>query len=225
MWRILVVLLIGLLPASAQLIGEGVFRTVPSSAVCAIALDGTPVNGNNGSSGDVVLSAMTGLMAGDVIVVFAAQSGAPSAPTVSDTGGSSGWGTPRVSSLNLNEFAAVLSGTSTTITVHVGGAGAYLEAIAFAISGANTSSIFDANGALPATGSTSVSITTSNAHDMLIAGANAGSLGFPTSTWTTVINGSFTEAQYKNVLATQSGTMVTDAGSLHMIGDAIQCAH
>lgn len=99
--------------------------------------------------------------------------------------------------------------TSDIITVTFTGAGAFSSSVAFALNGSSGSSALDVNGALPGTTTTStpLTLTTSNANDLLFAAysLNTGS-GTAGSGWTLVpgSGGNFMMIQYQLVTATQS---------------------
>jgi hypothetical protein len=145
--------------------------------------------------------------------------------------------------------SGTLSGDSITCT-QTGNTNGRISCVAFGISGAATSSFFDANGAVPCTGdnggSTSTpftcSISTSNANDMIIGGA-ANGLGSGAQTMTAgtgftfaeTTNGGSTDGdgsavgEYDVVSSTQSGLSVavtTSSAGTHwaIIGDAIKQA-
>lgn len=114
----------------------------------------------------------------------------------------------------IEEWQGVATGTlsSETITVNFGGTVGFATIDAFGISGADTSTVWDSNGALPDGQTTSTcSITTSNADDFLIGTYRFGSEVNPTqgAGWTKISGANGLLTEYKIVSATQSGTSVT----------------
>ena len=101
-----------------------------------------------------------------------------------------------------------------------------MEATAFAISGANTTTKWDPNltSAPAMTASSPISLTTTNANDFLFYGSRDGGSGVVQSGFTplpAVIPG-FLVCGYKKVTATQSGLSIADAaGSNGMVADAV----
>ena len=110
-----------------------------------------------------------------------------------------------------------------------------IRALAFGISGANTSTPYDSNASLPATGSCSfctslsISINTSNADDFIIGlfanGGGGGTEGSGYTLITKVSTGPMILAEYKIVSTTQSGLGVTETATgnqpLTGIADAV----
>jgi hypothetical protein len=209
-----------------------------------IALDGSAVVASpvQVSSDSVTLTTNN---ANDVIIVVVGKSASSATfSSMSDTAG-----------LIWNHRATVAHGTqitytyyaiassaliSDTITVHLT-ATAYLQVVAFGVSGANTGSPFDPNGALPAanTGSSGTTggatISTSNADDLLIVigawaegGASAtcpSGFNLISMSATTASTPTCTEV-VSSTVSSQSYGIVYSGGSSqwNSIGDAIQQA-
>ena len=139
----------------------------------------------------------------------------------------------------IQEFYAKSSGTlsSDTITESISGCagiygGEYNGLLVFGISGASFSTPFDPNASLPGTASgngntAATSISTTNADDMIIGGAEIGSVTAGTGyTSITSINGN-SGAEYALVSSTQTSKSVIftgTSGTWMIIGDAIQGA-
>ena len=199
----------------------------------ALALDGSGhANATNVSSIAVTLTTSN---ADDVICIVVTMNGVESISSISDDAGLTWteratsvadashiefWTAPAPSALTTDEITVTLSGSTTFITVD-----------AFGISGADTTTIFDSNVALPDTqdGSGHVTITTSNADDFLI-GAYRFSVANPTegTGWTKISGANFQLTEYKIVSATQSALDVDigtgDGSENGGIGDAIIAA-
>lgn len=196
--------------------------------------------------GDVSVDAS----AGSVIVVFVAAFGGTSVTSVSlTTAGLSFTKRTAVSagSFILEEWYAIAGSAiiadSWNITYSTGVAATFQAYVS--LSGANTSTPFDVNGALPALGSNmtanvapSLSVSTTNANtiilsalvntDTTVSGANPAA-GFTTISFK--ISNPRTDAQYKIVSATQSSFSVTwgaadtnTSATMAMIADAVQAA-
>lgn len=116
---------------------------------------------------------------------------------------------------------------SGTVTVNITGGGAIIEACAFGIGGAATTSSFDPNASVPnAVTGTDPSVTTSNANDFLVAAEYTTSNGPTAGTgFTEVIPVTFTQfmVQYRIVSATGSYTATLGSGGPALIAilDAI----
>lgn len=129
----------------------------------------------------------------------------------------------------IEEWYGVASGTlsSETITINFSGTTSLATIDAFGISGADTSTIFDSNGALPDGQTTShCSITTSNADDFLIGCYRlAGTTPTEGTGWTKISGADYQLTEYKIVSATQSAIDVPigtgDGGQNAGIGDAV----
>jgi hypothetical protein len=138
---------------------------------------------------------------------------------------------------NFEEWYAVWTSHGTiSITVAVSGAPNVQgwTGIAFGISGADTTTIFDSNaGANPSAGgdgtsNPSVNITTSNAHDMIVGLLYKYNVGTPTvgSGFTLIVScvNNLEHGEYKVVTATQSATAVNwtiVTTNWNLIADAI----
>jgi hypothetical protein len=149
---------------------------------------------------------------------------------------------------NQYEYYAIASGTLTAdvITITTTAANTFFEIIGYGISGANTGSPFDPNGALPDTQNNIslcppsggnnfpcvLNFSTSNANDFLTLACGGSGPSQTAGTGYTIIQtaqGSQTDsAQYKVVSASQSGITIqfgTAIGNANeCIGDAIQQA-
>jgi hypothetical protein len=128
-------------------------------------------------------------------------------------------------------WAWASSAISTTITVAFNTYDAnYYALSASAWSGINSSTPWDSNGSLPGTsGTTSTTIITSNANDVLFGAMACGSASpSAPSGWTALFNVAnyYFLDMYQIVSATQSGTAVNDsaADAIVTIGDAAQAA-
>lgn len=112
---------------------------------------------------------------------------------------------------NVYEYTAPYSvNFSGNITVTMS-SNIFTTSTVFGISGAKTSSFFDANGAVPTTATSgNVSISTSNANDFIFATYATGS-GSPTAGagWTQINGSNFQLVEYQIVSATQSGLAAT----------------
>ncbi|WP_157461153.1 hypothetical protein [Bradyrhizobium sp. CCBAU 43298] len=123
-----------------------------------------------------------------------------------------------------------LAAFNNAITVSLGaGDSSFLTATAWGISGADATTPFDANAALPDTGNTGArSITTSDANDFLIHCARLNNQnGTPATGWTEIQdNTDYFLVQYKIVSATQSALSVDTGGETNngSIADAVQQA-
>jgi hypothetical protein len=184
----------------------------------AIALDGSVI-GNSGGASSFAVS-LTTTNANDIIIVHVTTNAGP-VTSISDTAGltwakrtSGGDGT---TSKVIEEWFAVAPNalTSDSITVNTTGSG-FITVIAFGISGADLSTIWDNNSAVPphATGDPSgtVSFTTSQPNAFLTAGYRMHTTATPAAGtgWTLIKSGNFAISEYQIVSATQLGL----AGSL-----------
>lgn len=197
----------------------------PSFAYAVTALDGSAQG--TWSAGTTFTVTLTTTSTNDVIIVnVASNTNAPS--SVTDAAGLT-WNL-RTSVTNTNfihEYYATSSGTLTgdVITINYGAAPSYAAATAFGISGANTSSPFDANAALPGTSTSgNPTITTSNANDFLFClyrGDNI-TLG-PTTPFIGIIDNNYQMSEYEVVSATQAAlSCAHTTGAINgAIGDAV----
>ncbi|MCK1679540.1 hypothetical protein IVA87_08710 [Bradyrhizobium sp. 147] len=196
----------------------------------ALLLDGSVHAVGSGAS--LAVGTLT-TSSGNVVVLVAIQLNGTPVDSVTDTGGHT-W--QRRTTAGADPFIIELWWTTSVaafnnaITVSLGaGDSSFLTATAWGISGADTSTPFDTNGALPNTGTSGArSITTSNANDFLIhcARLNTGN-GTPATGWTEIQdNTDFCLVQYKIVSATQSALSVDTGGETNngSIADAIQQA-
>jgi hypothetical protein len=198
-----------------------------------LALDGS-VTANASSGTSLALPGLTTTKTNDVIVVFAlvnSASGVISVSSIADTAGLT-W-TKRagagVTSQPLEEWYAISSGilSSDVITVTLSAAVAFLTLSAFAVSGANTTSPWDANVSLPATSSTAaVSVSTTAAATMLIGGYRLSSVAAPGAgaAFTAITNVNFLLTEYEVVSSAQTAKAVPIGGAAATnggIGDAI----
>lgn len=152
---------------------------------------------------------------------------------------------------NFEEWRGVAAGTlsGVSVTANLSGNAVGAVIIAFAVSGANTSSSYDPNGSLPASATNlnntpptvpAATISTSNANDFIFAaiGSDSGTTTAPygdQAGFTNIVNGTFfnttsfntvnIDSEYEIVSSTQSGLSVGFTGSVNawiMIVDAIQ---
>ncbi|HEX3836080.1 MAG TPA: hypothetical protein VHW25_03880, partial [Steroidobacteraceae bacterium] len=113
----------------------------------------------------------------------------------------------------LSEWRAVASGplTSEVITITTSSAVTYMVGDAFAISGADTTTIFDSNASLPNKGNASADPTfsTTATNTIVIAGLGIGvATPTPGTGWTLIYNGGgqFFLSMYKIFSSAQTGT-------------------
>jgi len=226
----------------------------------SLGVDGSTTAGSGGSAtNSQTTGTLTTTHTNDVIVVIASLSdgsgGSGTSNHVSSVTGTGLTFTLRTAATNyvnptyyadVEEWTAIASSTfSNTITVNTSGTFRF-TVVAFGISGANTSSPFDANaGANPTASGTSnapsVTQSTSNANDMLIAGLavsqNPGTINTYPTGYTNVADvftgggGSQAEgsSDYNVVTATTSAASVSYAlssssNSWVMLADAFQAA-
>lgn len=217
-----------------ELTDEEVIRAIRSVPThFALAIDGTPAHKNitTGSSTTITLTSTSNT--NDIIgMAFTINGTNVSSISSSNT---TGWALRKRQiqsgsngcELWWGKAAGTLS--SETFTVNLAGATGFCTIDVFAISGGDTTNIWDSNAALPnGSAGTTASYTTTNANDMLIGVFRMGSGASPTAAagWT-AINGSagadFQLVQYKVVSATQSGLTATSGSGTPnaCIGDAI----
>jgi len=220
--------------------------TTVGGGSATLALDGS--GSGTGSSATSYTISLTTSHANDVLYLShvngqsATVSSVTSSPSLTWTHRASvTYSTVASPTNDLETWYAIWSSSgSITITVNLS-ASVNSAGVAFGVSGANTGSPFDTNGAIPATNrgdagtSSSVTISTSNANDLLIGAV--GVLGNPSLTvgsGTTLVATQAvstireTSDEYKIVSSTQSNLALTyswsgsqDWGS---IGDAIKAA-
>jgi hypothetical protein len=128
----------------------------------------------------------------------------------------------------IQEFCAPAA-TSGSHTSTITGTWTYLEAFAFGVSGStgSCSTGFDTNASFPAeAGSGALTVSTSNANDMVWGVARDGTPGSPPATWTNIDNNAnmFSQGYYKTFTSTQSGLSIPDISGVNngIIGDAAQ---
>lgn len=194
-----------------------------------LAIDGTPNHATNGGTTSIALSLTTSI-ANDLIVVDVSYN-AGVVNSVSATGLTFTQHATNASP-GIDRWAAVASSTfSGSITVSMSST-ATAQATAYAISGANTSSPWDAGGPQILSGnnvSDPISITTHNANTMAIATWRMISQSTPTQgTGFTLISGAdFALCEYQVLSSAQtlSCTIGTGAGNANAgIADAVVAA-
>lgn len=208
-----------------------VFKKAASSgpAPNLLALDGSA--SNNVTSGATITATLTTTQSNDIIMV-AVLANAVNIDSIADAAGLT-WSTRlSLTAPNLRLFTAVAPSplVGDVITVTFNTATTFATISAFGVSGANTTTKFDPNAAIPSQGTTSpVAFTTNNTNDMLIACYRMGTAN-PTAGagWTTILGANFMLTEYKIVSATQSGSLgligTGDTTETRGIGDAIVSA-
>ena len=155
---------------------------------------------------------MTTANGNDVIILDIAENGT-TVSSISDTAGLT-WHEEAVAGtagdLIYQYYAIAPTALSAdTITVNFAGTTYFTDLNAFGVSGANTSSPFDTNASLPGTSnSRTVSATTSNANDIIIAAYRFSSDVTPSagSGWNSISSGGdYYLSEYQIVSATQTG--------------------
>lgn len=195
----------------------------PLPAWAALALDGSAHANHTGTSSTATLTTSS---TNDVIVVFIVAN-VSAINSVTDTAGLS-WSqratTTDGSGNWIFEWTAISAGalSSDVITV-TPSASTFTTIDAFGISGANTVTPFDSNVGLPATGAPTLTLSTSNANDFIVAGMITSGTVTAGGSWTLISGADFQGVEYQIVAATQSGLSVTvGTGSYtRAIGDAI----
>lgn len=232
----------------------------------ALALDGTPQSGSTSGAATatvVTSSALVTTGTNDVIVALIAISDGTNARTVSSvSGGGLTWAKRSgISGTNSSFahgdlevwYATTTSTFNSTVTANLSGTAEEIVIVAFAASGANTTTPFDVNASLPATNSNltgtasdpAATISTTNANCFLFAAGNdtggtwnGGSAptapsGFTRAAFISGFSGSPNfwpndeDGVYKIVSSTQSSLAITwgtTASNWFAIGDAIQAA-
>lgn len=177
----------------------------------ALALDGSVHKNVVGPASTTVTLSTSN--AGDVIVAFITINLANVASISSAN--TTGWTARKVQGTGTGSFIEEWRGvaasalSSEVITLSFGVGVGFTTIDVFGISGADTTTIYDSNAALPDGGTTgNRSITTTNANDILIAGYRFGSTANPTqgTGWTKISGADFQLTEYLIVSATQSGT-------------------
>jgi hypothetical protein len=213
-WLMLCAALVASSACFAQLLTTGAGRFAPSGGA-TLSLDGSCVNASYATPTCSITTARTN----DLLIVVATN----------DTNGAawsacSGGGCPGTSTLSwtINPSPspscsgsscagggqwAVSASALSSLSVTGANGGANNNVVVFAVNGAHTAAPFDGSPAV-ATGNGPVSITATNANDMIFAcDANATS---PDSGWTQIQLGTFTFCEYKIVSA--PGTYTAFAG-------------
>jgi hypothetical protein len=213
---------------------------VPASAGFFIGFSKTTLAVDGGQSGEVNTGStgldhftlsLTTTQTNDVIVVVV--QGADSGGTGFTITGSGLTFRQRGSTLDVggNLFAVFWAkATSTfsgniTVTVNSWAGFGFSSAIGWAISGANTSSLFDANVSLPATTSTTAAAsgTTSNANDFVFAAYQDG-LGTAGAGWAQILNGTgdfSVEYQVVSSAGSYTGNLSPNNNTLVGVTDAV----
>lgn len=176
----------------------------------ALALDGS-VHGNATAASLGV--SLTTANANDIIVVIATIN---SGPVTSVVGGGLTWnfviadGPTAASQIEFWYAVAASALSSVTITVTQTGSG-FITVDAFGISGADTSTIFDANASTPDSSTTGLLSITTDTADTFIIGGYRISVANPTegSGWTKISGADFQLTEYMIVSSTQSALAVT----------------
>lgn len=193
-----------------------------SGCSATLAQDGTPQSGNSAGTASLALTALSGLTAGDIIIVTEMGNGGPMlAPT--DSAGSI-WtligNDPGSGSGPIAAYWAFLTGTSTTVTAKQTSS-SFITAVAFGISGANTSSPIDGSAV---TGHPDPqSITTTFANDFIVGAYREGSTASPTAgaTYTAVLGANFALTEYRIVSAINTYSVTQTAGATDANGGVV----
>jgi hypothetical protein len=175
----------------------------------ALAIDGSI--GFTGTTNPITCI-LTTTQSNDIIIV---SSSANTATVTSVTGGGLSF-TQRAASpggSDVSEWSAVAASplSSVTLTINFSGTPSACTGCAFGVSGANTSTIWDSNGSIPASNSTAgdPTFSTTNANDIVI-GSIRGNTATPTSGsgWTAIYapSNGFYICQYQIFSSPQSGT-------------------
>jgi hypothetical protein len=199
----------------ATMLLTGAGRAAASST--PFALDGSPQQ-NTGNTTSLVLPGLSTTFSNDVVYVVLVTQGGPG---LNITGGGLTF-TRRATLLGggntIEIWSAVASSplSSAVFTCTSTAGPAFFTAVTFAFSGAHSASPFDANGAIPSTfaSGAGVTITTSNANDILIAAsANSPAIDAPYTRLSPAAEANFLSVGYQIVSATQSASPVTWAGA------------
>lgn len=207
----------------------------------AIAIDGTAFAPTETSSPTVTLTTTS---PGDVIAIFVVNnnSSGSNVTSISSTNTSSWARRSLVNQTTTNSIelwyglvtnpSGVLS--SEVITITAGSSADIINAGAFGISGVPRSSYFDTHSGLPATTTTSggtVSISTSNANDLIISGYRSNANITNGTGWTQLFGGTqgrgFWVVQYQIVSTAQTSLVANTSSNTQNragIGDAIIAA-
>lgn len=201
----------------------------------ALALDGTPATINGAATCTSQTLTLTTSSTNDVVLVGIEVNGTTiSSVTSAHLTFTQRAITTAAGTQDAYEFKAIASTalSSEVVTINCSGAAMFLSAAGFAISGADTSTVWDSNASLPATSTTVIpSMSTSNANDFLVALVRcSGAANCIAGTgWSALAGGSggwFT-AEYQIVSATQSSITPTinynggTSGTNGAIADAV----
>lgn len=186
----------------------------------ALALEGTPVHNNASSGTSLVTGAFTTTQAAEVFISVTLNIAA--GKTVSSiTGGGLTWArrtsvyhsTTEGIELWAAQAASALSAVA--FTVNTSGAIAFITTDVFAFSGQDTTTIWDGNAAIPASGVVRpITYSTSNANDVIISCFRMSATASPTqgTGFTKISGANFQLAQYKINSATETGA-TADTGA------------
>jgi hypothetical protein len=179
-----------------------------------LAIDGTPQSSTGNNVGGTVTYTLNTSQSNDIVIV-ASNSNSTNITGITGPGLSFTRRSRVAGSNTTDEWYAVASSplSSASIVITYGSSGQYYSAAVFAISGANTSTIWDSNGGIPVTGATAADPTfsTTNANDIVIGYlCFSGSTPSPTagSGWTQIAapSGGYFLVQYQIFSSPQSGT-------------------
>jgi hypothetical protein len=200
-----------------------------SSCSATLALDGGVITNNSGNSYTITLSTTN---SPDVIIV-GGYSNNNNISGVSSSHVSWNGSARSLISASTNyagEWEGIANAplSNEVITLSFSGGTTFSTYTAFGISGANTSSPFDSNVALPATTTTTTppSVSTSNANDFIYSVVvDSSSSGSPGSGFNAVATfQNFSGIEYVIKSATQSGLSMAISGDTYLlgIGDAVK---
>jgi FecR protein len=216
--------------ATSTLSGISVANGNATSAA-PFGLDGNAF-ANNAAPSNGTGVFLTTSNANDVIIVDIALNGT-TVSSVTDTAGLQ-WHLRAVAGTAnqpIYEYYAIAPNalSADVIAVSFVSTATYVDMNAFGVSGANTSSPFDGNASVPASTTSTGSITTSNADDFIFAGYRFGLNATPTvgSGWTAInASGDYYLSEYQIVSTTQAGLVATASSADENGGivDAIQAA-
>ena len=191
----------------------------------ALSLDGSAhINSSNSASLGVALTTSN---SNDIICVVATVNGAPvTSVTASGLTFTKRANAGTTSAFQIELWTAVATSPLTALTITTTQtSSAFITVDVFGISGADTSTIFDANAALPSeVSSGNPSISTDTA-DTFCLGCMRGTGGSPVAGagWTAISAADYQVTEYQIVSSTQSGLSVTATSTTPNggIGDAI----
>lgn len=206
---------------------------VSSTTGNLLSLEGTPVHANAGSGTSMNIGPFTTTKPA-LIVIVNTNNASGAAGISSITGGGLTWAkrTGSGGSNTIEEWTAsagaALSGV--TFTINFNSATMFDTADVFAISGNNTSTIYDANASIPANGAADpLTVSTNNAFDFVFGGfrlANASET--PGAGWTQISSAEFQLVEYQIVQVPQTNlsvNMATHVGTASGgIADAVMSA-